>query len=156
MAAQDTTSQPWLHVQISGDGHGGGDSRHGDGDDGHVDSDGHHDDGDDGHRASGSHDNSDDEHGDSDNGHGEDDGHRGDDGDGHEGGDFNVSINVPLSAVEPLLSLVPHSILSDGLLDVAGHDVPVNIGAMRSLWRAVADVGQGTAKPSMRPRRSSS
>lgn len=56
-------------------------------------------------------------------------------------GRANVSINVPLSAVEPLLSLVPHSILSDGLLDVAGHDVPVNIGAMRSLWRAVADVG---------------
>ncbi|GEM_PF-3315428 len=132
-SAQDTTSQPWLHVQISGD--GDGDDHHGDdghGDDGHGDgrhdhgeADGecHHDDGDDG---DGRHDDGDDDHGDD---------------DGHEGGAFNVNINVPLAAVEPLLRLVPHQILSDGRLPMGDRDMPIDVAAMRDLWGAINDIG---------------
>ena len=147
-SAQDPASQPWLHVQISGD--GDGDDHH-DGDDGHGDSEGRHD-GDDGHGDSGGRHDGDDGHGDSphddeDDGRGDGDSRRddgdeehGDDG-GHQGADFDVNINVPLSAVEPLLSLVPHRIVSDGRLTVADHDMPIDIGSMRALWRALADVG---------------
>ena len=53
----------------------------------------------------------------------------------------NVSVNVPLSAAEPMLALVPHRILSDGQLSLAGRDVPINVGAMRDLWRALTEVG---------------
>ena len=123
-AAQDTASEPWLHVQISSDGH----DDHGDGDGDDGDSDGRHDDGDDG-RGDGRY---------GDDGRG--DGRHDDDDDGHEGADFDANINLPLSAVEPLLSLVPHGALSDRLLDLAGDEV--NIGAMRDLWRAVAGVGE--------------
>ncbi len=175
-SAQDTTSQPWLHVQISSSGDDDGDGRHGD--DGH-DRDGRHEDAGDGD-GDGRHDDGDGEDGDDgdgedgedgdgedgDDGDGEDgddgdgddgnDGHdsddRGDDGDGRrddgehdddgdEGGDFNVNINVPLSAVEPLLGLVPHRILSDGRLTVAGRDMPIDMGAVRGLWRVIADSG---------------
>lgn len=179
-SAQDTTSQPWLHVQISSSGHddgdgrhadeghdhdgrhddeggGDGDGRHGgdrdedsdggdrdddgdddggddDGDDGRDDDDGDEegrdDDGDDGHDGDDRDDDGDDRH---------DDGEHDDD--GHEGGDFNVNINVPLSAVEPLLGLVPHRILSDGRLTVAGRDMPIDMGAVRGLWRVIADSG---------------
>ena len=180
-SAQDTTSQPWLHVQISGNGHDAGDGRHGD--DGH-DRDGRHDEDGDGDGAGhGRHDDGDgsdrddagddrDDDGDdgrdrddddSDDGRDDDDrdddgndGHDGDDrdddrdgrrddehgeDDDHEGGDFNVNINVPLSAVEPLLGLVPHRILSDGRLTVAGRDMPIDMGAVRGLWRVIADSG---------------
>ena len=58
-----------------------------------------------------------------------------------EDGEENVSVNVPLSAAEPMLALVPHRILSDGQLSLAGRDVPVNVGAMRDLWRALTEVG---------------
>ena len=189
-SAQDTTSQPWLHVQISSSGHDDdGDGRHGDDghdrdgrheDDGDGDGDGRHDDGDgedgdDGDGEDGDDDDGDGEDGDD--GDGEDgddgDGEDGDDGDdgrddddgdddgddgrdddgdgrhddgehdddGDEGGDFNVNINVPLSAVEPLLGLVPHRILSDGRLTVAGRDMPIDMGAVRGLWRVIADSG---------------
>ncbi|MCY4508008.1 MAG: hypothetical protein OXG35_13775 [Acidobacteria bacterium] len=40
-----------------------------------------------------------------------------------------------------MLSLVPHRILADGHLAVAGHDMPIDIGAMRNLWRAIANIG---------------
>ena len=178
-SAQDTTSQPWLHVQISSSGHDDdGDGRHGDDghdrdgrheDDGDGDGDGRHDDGDgedgddgdgeDGEDGDGDGEDGDDGDGeDGDDGDGDDgnDGHdsddRGDDGDGRrddgehdddgdEGGDFNVNINVPLSAVEPLLGLVPHRILSDGRLTVAGRDMPIDMGAVRGLWRVIADSG---------------
>ena len=125
-AAQDTAAEPWLHVQISSESHDdhgdGGDGRHDDGDDGRRD--GCHDDGD--GRGDGRHD---------------DDGRHHDDGDdGDEGADFDANINLPLSAVEPLLSLVPHGALSDRLLDLAGDEVKV--GAMRDLWRAIAGVGE--------------
>ena len=133
-AAQDTASEPWLHVQISSEGYGDhgyggdGDHRHDDGDDGRGD--GRHDDGDDGDgRGDGRHDDDDDDDGRG-NGRHDDDGD-----DGDEGGDFDANINLPLSAVEPLLSLVPRGTLSDRLLDLAGDEV--NIGAMRDLWRAV-------------------
>ena len=53
----------------------------------------------------------------------------------------NVSVNVPLSAAEPMLALVPHRILSDGRLSLAGRDMPIDIGAMRDLWRALTEVG---------------
>ena len=53
----------------------------------------------------------------------------------------NVAVNVPLSAAEPLLALVPHRILSDGQLSLAGREVPVNVGAMRDLWRVLMEVG---------------
>ena len=128
-AAQDTASEPWLHVQITSDGH----DDHGDGDDG--DGDGRHDDGD--GRDDGRHDDDDDDDdGRGDGRHDDDDG----DDDGDEGGDFDANINLPLSAVEPLLSLVPHGALSDRLLDMAGDEV--NVGAMRDLWRAIAGVGE--------------
>lgn len=120
--AQDTASEPWLHVQISSDGH----DDHGDGGDG--DSHGRHDDG----RGDGRHDDGDDDDGRGDGGH--------DDDDGDEGADFDANINLPLSAVEPLLSLVPHGALSDRLLDLTGNEV--NVGAMRDLWRAIAGVGE--------------
>ncbi len=124
VAAQDTASEPWLHVQISSEGH----DDHGDGD---GDSDGRHDDGDDGDGRG------DDRHDDGD----DDDGRHHDDGDdGDEGADFDVNINLPLSAVAPLLSLVSHGALSDRLLDLAGDEV--NVGAMRDLWRAIAGVGE--------------
>ena len=175
-AAQDTASQPWLHVQISGVGHGDGDGvRHDDGD-GHDDSNSRDDDGAEGHGAGERHDDDDadeghdgdegdgdeghedaGDEGHGDDGHGDDgdEGHRdedeghdhGDEGDGDDGddgdeeGDFNLNINVPLSAVEPLLSLVPHRILADGHLAVAGHDMPIDIGAMRNLWRVIANIG---------------
>ena len=48
---------------------------------------------------------------------------------------------LPLSAAEPLLALVPHRILSDGQLSLAGREVPVNVGAMRDLWRVLMEVG---------------
>ena len=133
-AAQDTASEPWLHVQISSEGH----DDHGDGGDG--DSDGRHDDGDDG-RGDGRHDDGDDGDGRRDGRHhdgDDDDGRHHDDGD--EGADFDASINLPLSAVAPLLSLVPHDALFDRLLDLAGDEV--NVGAVRDLWRAVAGVGE--------------
>ena len=124
VAAQDTASEPWLHVQISSEGH----DDHGDGD---GDSDGRHDDGDDGDGRG------DDRHDDGD----DDDGRHHDDGDdGDEGADFDVNINLPLSAVAPLLSLVSHGALFDRLLDLAGDEV--NVGAMRDLWRAIAGVGE--------------
>ena len=113
--AQDMASEPWLHVQISSDGH----DDHDDGDDG--DSDGRHDDGDDG-RGDGRHDDDNGDH------------------DGDEGADFAANINLPLSAVEPLLGLVPHGALSDRRLDLAGDEV--NVGAFRDLWRAVPGVGE--------------
>lgn len=148
-AAQDTSPQPWLHVQISGgghddgDGHDDSDSRDDEGDEGHGDGDRRDDGGgDEGHgdddRDEGDGDDEGDEgHGDD----GHDDGHDGHDDDGDEEGDFNLDINLPLSAVEPLLSLVPHRILADGRLAVAGHDMPIDIGAVRNLWRAIADIG---------------
>ena len=103
------------------DDHGDGDGRHDDGDDGDGRGDGRHHDGDD-----------DD---------GRDDGRHHDDGDdGDEGADFDANINLPLSAVAPLLSLVPHGALSDRLLDPAGDEV--NVGAMRDLRRAIAGVGE--------------
>ena len=144
-AAQDAASEPWLHVQVSSEGHddrgdgGDGDShgRHGDGR-----GDGRHDDDDDGDgRHDGRHD------GDGRHAHGDDDDGRGDgrhaDGDddgGDEGADFAANINLPLSAVGPLLSLVPHGAMSDRLLDLTGEEV--NVGAMRDLWRAIAGVGE--------------
>ena len=157
-SAQDTTSQPWLHVQISSSGDDDGDGRHGDeghdrdgrhDDDGDGDGDGRHDDGedrdddgDDGRDDDGD-DGRDDDDGDDDGRHDDDEGHDGDDrdDDGQEGGDLNVNINVPLSAVEPLLGLVPHRILSDGRLTVAGRDMPIDMGAVRGLWRVIADSG---------------
>ena len=60
---------------------------------------------------------------------------------GEDDGAENVAVNVPLSAAEPLLALVPHRILSDGQLSLAGREVPVNVGAMRDLWRALMAVG---------------
>ena len=149
-SAQDTTSQPWLHVQISSSGHDDGDGgRDHDGDDyGHGGDEGRHDD------------DGDDDHGPGDGDHGDGDGHRegDDDGDGdrdggHDEGEddgddhgreeagFDLNINLPLSAVEPLVNLVPHRVLSDGQLGLAGREVPININAMRDLWRAIAAVG---------------
>ena len=58
-----------------------------------------------------------------------------------EEGAENVAVNVPLSAAEPMLALVPHRILSDGQLSLAGRDVPINVAAMRDLWRALTEVG---------------
>lgn len=127
-AAQDTASEAWLHVQISSDGH----RDHGDGDGDDGDTDGRHDDGDDG-RDDGPHDDDGDGRG-----HGRHDDHDADDGD--ERADFEANINLPLSAVEPLLSLVPHGTLSDRLLDLAADEV--NVGAMRDLWRAISGVGE--------------
>ena len=60
---------------------------------------------------------------------------------GENDGAENVSVNVPLSAAEPMLALVPHRILSDGQLSLAGRDVPFNVAAMRDLWRALTEVG---------------
>ena len=60
---------------------------------------------------------------------------------GENDGAENVAVNVPLSAAEPLLALVPHRILSDGQLSLAGREVPVNVGAMRDLWRVLTEVG---------------
>ena len=60
---------------------------------------------------------------------------------GEDEGAENVSVNVPLSAAEPMLALVPHRILSDGQLSLAGRDVPINVAAMRDLWRALTEVG---------------
>ena len=36
---------------------------------------------------------------------------------------------------------MPHRILSDGRLSLAGREVPVNVGALRDLWRALTEVG---------------
>ena len=151
-AAQDTVSQPWLHVEISGGGHDDNDDhddsdgRDDDGEEGHGDGDGRDDNGgDEGHgdddRDEGDGDDGDEGHGDDDGDDRHDDGDEGHDDDGDEGGDFNLSINLPLSAVEPLLNLVPHRIMADGRLAVAGRDMPIDVGAMRNLWRAVADIG---------------
>ena len=60
---------------------------------------------------------------------------------GENDGAENVAVNLPLAAAEPLLALVPHRILSDGQLSLGGRDVPVNVGAMRDLWRALTQVG---------------
>ena len=115
-----------------GDGEDGddGDGEDGDDGDGEDGDDGDGDDGNDGHDS--------DDRGDDGDGR-RDDGEHDDDGD--EGGDFNVNINVPLSAVEPLLGLVPHRILSDGRLTLAGRDMPIDMGAVRGLWRVIADSG---------------
>ncbi|MCY4637289.1 MAG: hypothetical protein OXG04_22790 [Acidobacteria bacterium] len=131
-SAQDTTSRPWLHVQIFGVDH---DDDHHD-DDGYGDDDGRHDgEDDDGERH---HD--EDGQGDGDGRRDDGDEDRGDD-DGQEGADFNVNINVPLAAVEPLLRLVPHDILSEGRLAMGDRDVPVDVAAMRGLWGAISDIG---------------
>ena len=153
-AAQDATSQPWLHVQISSSGHDDNDGGHDhdgngghddDGDDhGHGDGDGRHDDdgddqgpgdGGDGHREDGD----DDGDRDRDGRHGDGEDDAGDDHGREE--DFDLAINLPLSAVEPLVNLVPRRVLSDGQLALAGLEVPINISAMRDLWRAIAAVG---------------
>ena len=60
---------------------------------------------------------------------------------GEDDGAENVAVNVPLSAAEPLFALVPHRILPDGQLSLAGREVPVNVGAMRDLWRVLMEVG---------------
>ena len=60
---------------------------------------------------------------------------------GQDDGAENIAVNVPLSAAEPLFALVPHRILSDGRLSLAGREVPVNVGALRDLWRALTEVG---------------
>ena len=60
---------------------------------------------------------------------------------GEDDGAENVSVNVPLSVAEPMLALVPHRILSDGQLSLAGRDLPINVAAMRDLWRALMEVG---------------
>ena len=60
---------------------------------------------------------------------------------GDDNGAENVNVNVPLSVAEPILALVPHRILSDGQLSLAGRDLPINVSAMRDLWRALMDVG---------------
>lgn len=130
-AAQDAASQPWLHVQICGGAHGEGEGHHHDNDDGHNDGNGRDGGGEEGPGDGDRHDDDDGEEG--------HDG--GDEGQDDEEEDFNLNINVPLSAVEPLLSLVPPRILADGRLAVAGHDMPIDIGAMRNLWRAIADIG---------------
>ena len=133
-SAQDTASQPWLHVQISGTGY---DDDHHD-DDGYGDDEGRHED-DDG-------DGGDERHHDGD-GQGDGDGRRDDgdedhgDDDGQEEADFHVNINVPLAAVEPLLRLAPHQILSDGRLAVAGRDMSIDVAAMRDLWGAISGIG---------------
>lgn len=150
-AAQDTASQPWLHVQISDGGPGDGDGHHHDGSDGHDGSNSRDDDGDegpgDGDRHGDDH-NGDEGHGgneghdEGDKGHDDDDdGDEGHDGEGDEQEDFNLNINVPLSAAGPLLSLVPQRILADGRLALAGHDMPIDIRAMRNLWRTIVDIG---------------
>ena len=59
------------------------------------------------------------------------------DGDGSE----NVRVNVPLSAAEPLLGLVPHRVSSDGRLRLAGRKMPINVAAVRDLWQAIVQVG---------------
>ena len=125
-SAQDTTSQPWLHVQISSDGHDDDGDAYGHGNgEGRL---GRHDHGDgDG--------NGDREDGDGRRGEGESDDER----DGHEEAEFNLNINVPLWVVEPLVSLVPHFILFEFTL--GRHDAPLDIGAVRNLWHAIADVG---------------
>lgn len=156
-AAQDTASQPWLHVQISGGGPGDGDGHHHDGGDGHDgsnsrdddgdegpgDGDRHGDDhnGDEGHGGDEGHHDDNDGHDEGDKGHDDDDGDEGHDREGDEEEDFNLNINVPLSAAGPLLSLVPQRILADGRLAVAGRGMPIDIGAMRNLWRTIADIG---------------
>lgn len=58
-----------------------------------------------------------------------------------DAGAENVSVNVPLSAAEPMLALVPHRILEDGQLSLAGRDIPVNVAALRNLWQALTEVG---------------
>jgi hypothetical protein len=60
---------------------------------------------------------------------------------GEDDGAQSVSVNVPLSAAEPMFALVPHRILPDGQLSLAGRDVPINVAAMRDLWRALTEVG---------------
>ena len=137
-SAQDATSQPWLHVQISGAGH---DDDHDD-DDGYGEDDGRHEDEDHGDGE----DDDGERHQDGD-GQGDGDGRR-DDGDedhggddGQEGADFQVNINVPLAAVEPLLRLAPHQILSGGRLAVGGRDMSIDVAAMRDLWGAIGDIG---------------
>lgn len=59
------------------------------------------------------------------------------DGDGSE----NVRVNVPLSAAEALLGLVPHRISPAGRLRLAGREMPINVAAVRDLWQAVVQVG---------------
>ena len=126
--AQDAPSQPWLHVQISGD----DDDRHDDEGD-HRGNHRHDDDGD--HQGG----NGDDRHD-----HGENDHHGDDDGeddDGREEADFSVNINLPLLVVEPLFRLAAPLILSVGQVAVPGHDAPLEMEAMHSLWHAIENVG---------------
>ena len=176
-AAQDTPSQPWLHVQISGDDDdrhdddgdhrgngrhdddgdhqgGNGDDRHDHGENDHNDDDGDHrggegdggegddrhdDDGDDFGR-NGEGDEGDDHDGDDRGRNGE-----GDEGDGHDDGheeaDFSVNLNLPLSVVEPLFRLAAPLIASAGRVALPGHDAPLDMEAMHSLWRAIENVG---------------
>ena len=142
--AQDTAPEPWLHVQISSSGQVDGDGRHDDDDDhGRGDGEGRRDDGDDdhgdddGHRRDGDDDSHDDRDRDGRHDDGDDDGDHRD----RERADLDLNLNLPLSAVEALVNLIPHRVLSDGQLAVAGRDVPVNISALRDFWRAIAAVG---------------
>ena len=157
VAAQDAASQPWLHVQISGDdddrhdddgdhrGNGrhdhDGDHQGGNGDDrhDHGENDHHDDDGDD--RGREGHGGEDDRHDDGDdrsrNGEGDD----GEDDDGHEEADFSVNINLPLSVVEPLFRLAAPLIVPAGQVAMPGYDTPLDMEAMHSLWRAIESVG---------------
>lgn len=56
-------------------------------------------------------------------------------------GSGNVRVNVPLSAAEALLGLVPHRISPDGRLRLAGRKMPINVAAVRDLWQAIVQVG---------------
>jgi hypothetical protein len=60
---------------------------------------------------------------------------------GADDGSENVNVNVPLSVAEPLLALAPRRILSDGQLNLAERNLPVNVSAMRDAWRALMAVG---------------
>ncbi len=53
----------------------------------------------------------------------------------------NMNLNLPLSAAEALLALVPDTVMTDGQLKLAEQGVPVSVSAMRGLWQELVTVG---------------
>lgn len=53
----------------------------------------------------------------------------------------NMNLNLPLSAAEALLALVPDTVMTDGQLKLAEQGVPVSVSAIRGVWQALVNVG---------------
>ena len=53
----------------------------------------------------------------------------------------HVKVNLPLSAAEAVVALIPDSVLSEGQLRLAEQGVPISVPAIRGVWQELMKVG---------------